>query len=147
MKKILAIVFVLTSLTSGFAQEKKMVLDAANDTNKPQFKFEVEEYNFGTIKATGEVSYEFVFTNSGIEPLVITAAQGSCGCTVPVYPKEPITKNQKGKIKVTFNPSGKFGTVEKTVTITSNAVQSPMTLRIKATIEGSPVQAPAPASK
>jgi len=146
MKKILAIVFVLTSLTSGYAQEKK-VLDAANDNNKPQFKFDVEEYNFGTIKATGEVSYEFNFTNTGNEPLVITAAQGSCGCTVPVYPKEPITKNQKSKIKVTFNPSGKFGTVEKTVTITSNAVQSPMVLHIKATIETAPVQTPTPATK
>ena len=140
MKKLLAIVFVLTSLTSAFAQDKK-VLDAANDNNKPQLKFEVEEYNFGTIKGTGDVSYEFSFTNTGNEPLIITAAQGSCGCTVPAYPKEPIAKNQKGKIKVTFNPSGKFGTVEKTVTITSNAAQSPMVLRIKATIEGA-VQTP-----
>jgi len=142
MKKILVIGFVLVSFTGGFAQDKKMTLEAAND--KPQFKFDVEEYNFGTIKSTGDVSYEFAFTNTGAEPLVITEAHGSCGCTVPLYPKEPIAKNQKAKIKVTFNPSGKFGTVEKTVTITSNAVQSPMVLRIKATIESNPVQTPTP---
>ena len=143
MKKILVIGFVLAAFSQGFAQ--KPTLEAAND--KPSFKFDVEEYNFGTIKASGEVSYEFAFTNTGTEPIVITEAHGSCGCTVPVFPKEPIAKNQKAKIKVTFNPSGKFGTVEKTVTITSNAVQSPMVLKIKATIENSPVQTATSAPK
>src|SRR5688572_19669486 len=128
MKKIWIIGLLIALCLPGFAQEKK-VLDAANDTNKPQFKFEMEEYNFGSIKSGESVSYEFVFTNIGNEPIVIQGAQGSCGCTVPEYPQQPILKNQKGKIKVTFNSAGKVGVQDKTVTINSNAVQNPMVLR------------------
>ena len=147
MKKLLLIGFVLANLSQGFAQEKKQLLDVANDNNKPQFKFEAEEYNFGTVKSGDEVSYEFNFTNLGNEPIIITEAHGSCGCTVPIYPKEPIVKNQKSKIKVTFNSAGKMGMQDKTVTITSNAVQSPMVLDIKGSVEGAPVTTPNPSSK
>ena len=147
MKKIIIAGFILASFVQGFAQEKKQLLDIANDNNKPQFKFDVEEYNFGTVKAGAEVNYEFNFTNAGNEPLVITEAHGSCGCTVPIYPKEPIAKNQKGKIKVTFNSSGKMGVQDKTVTITSNAVPSPIVLHIKGTVESAPVQNLNPSSK
>ena len=93
------------------------------------------------------MSYEFNFTNVGNEPIIITEAHGSCGCTVPIYPKEPIVKNQKSKIKVTFNSAGKMGMQDKTVTITSNAVQSPMVLHIKGSVEGAPVTTPNPSSK
>jgi hypothetical protein len=146
MKNLLIAGFILAGL-SGFAQEKKQLLDVANDSNRPQFRFDVEEYNFGTIKAGESVSYEFVFTNTGNEPLIISEAHGSCGCTVPDFPKEPVNKNQKAKIKVTFNSSGKMGVQDKTVTINSNAVQSPMVLRIKGTVESAPVQVPATNSK
>jgi hypothetical protein len=146
MKKLMLLGFVLVNL-HGFAQDKKQVLDVANDGNKPQFKFDVEEYNFGTVKAGEVVSYEFVFTNVGNEPIIITEAHGSCGCTVPIYPKEPIVKNQKSKIKVTFNSAGKMGMQDKTVTITSNALQSPLILHIKGTVESAPVQNPNPSAK
>lgn len=144
MKKLLITGFILAGL-SGFAQEKKQLTEVANDGNKPAFKFDVEEYNFGTIKAGETVTYEFNFTNTGNEPLIISEAHGSCGCTVPDYPKEPINKSQKSKIKVTFNSSGKMGMQDKTVTINSNAAQSPMVLHIKGTVESAPVQ-PAPAT-
>ena len=142
MKKILLFGFMLSTVSLGYAQEKKQLLDIANDSNKPQFKFDTEEYNFGTIKQGEVVTHEFEFTNLGTEPIVISEAHGSCGCTVPVYPKEPITKNQKSIIKVTFNSAGKMGMQDKTVTITSNAVQSPMVLHIKGSVEGAPVQTP-----
>ena len=134
MKKIWILGLLLTTALFGFGQEKK-VLDAANDNNKPSFKFEMEEYNFGSVKSGEVVNYEFEFTNTGNEPLVITNASGSCGCTVPTYPKEPVLKNQKAKIKVTFNSAGKVGLQDKTVTITSNAAQSPMVLHIKGNVE------------
>jgi hypothetical protein len=136
MKKILILGFMLVGALYGIGQEKK-TLDAANDNSKPQFKFETEEYNFGSIKSGEEVKYDFVFTNIGNEPIIIASAIGSCGCTVPVWPKEPILKGQTGKIKVTFNSAGKMGLQDKTVTISSNAVQNPLVLHIKGMVEGS----------
>ena len=65
---------------------------------------------------------EFVFTNTGNEPLVIQQAYGSCGCTVPTAPKDPIKPGEKGVIKVQYNGKGKFpGHFKKPVTVRSNA--------------------------
>ena len=126
--------FLLASVQS-FAQEKK-TLDNIGNENKSQasFKFETEEYNFGSIEQGESVTYDFKFLNTGNEPLIISKAEGSCGCTVPIYPKEPILKNQSAAIKVTFNSTGKFGIQDKTVTLTSNASQNPMIIHIKGTV-------------
>ena len=88
-----------------------------DNPNAGEFKFEVEEYNFGTVKQGESVNYDFNFSNVGKDPLIISEAHGSCGCTVPVWPKEPIKKGDKGQIKVTFNSTGKMGQQDKTVTI------------------------------
>ena len=92
-----------------------------DNPNAGEFKFDVEEYNFGTVKQGESVTYDFNFSNVGKDPLIISEAHGSCGCTVPVWPKEPIKKGDKSQIKVTFNSTGKMGMQDKTVTITSNA--------------------------
>lgn len=142
MKKhlFLSLVLITAAFSGLFAQEKKQLLEVANENKRPEFKFETEVFNFGTIKQGEKVTHEFVFTNIGNDPLYIMKAEGSCGCTVPEYSKEPILKNQKGKIKVTFDSAGKSGTQHKTVTLTSNAVQESMVLNIKGTIESNPVQ-------
>ena len=103
--------------------------------NAPDFKFSEEEFNFGTIKQGESVTREFTFTNTGKEDLIISNAQGSCGCTVPIWPKEPLKKGAKNVIKVTFNSAGKMGMQDKTVTITSNAKNSPKVLHLKGTVE------------
>lgn len=110
-----------------------------DNKNAAEMTFEVLEYNFGTIKQGESVTREFSFTNTGKEDLIISNAQGSCGCTVPVWPKEPVKKGAKNEIKVTFNSAGKMGMQDKTVTITSNAKNSPQVLHLKGTVE-----APAP---
>jgi len=136
----------------------------ADPKNMADMKFEEEkpdslrsvEFNFGTIKQGDVINHEFVFVNSGKEPLVITEAHGSCGCTVPQWPKEPIKKGEKGTIKVTFNSAGKMGLQDKTVTITSNAKNNPRIIHLKGTVEKpaetpaatpAPAPAPAPADK
>jgi hypothetical protein len=119
---------------------------ATENKNQAEFKFESLEFNYGTIKQGDKVEHTFVFTNTGKEPLIITNAQGSCGCTVPEYPKEPIKKGESGKINVTFNSAGKMGMQDKTVTITSNAKTNPIVLHIKGNIEAAPT-APAEAPK
>jgi hypothetical protein len=125
--------------------------------NAGEFKFDVETYDFGTIKQGESVTYDFNFTNVGKEPLIISEAHGSCGCTVPVWPKEPLKKGDKAQIKVTFNSTGKMGMQDKTVTITSNAKGGQKVLHLKGNVEAppaatapatTPVQAtPAPAEK
>ena len=105
--------------------------DPALNPNAPEFKFEVETYNFGTVKQGESVTYEYKFTNIGKEPLVISRAQGSCGCTVPEWPKEPIAPGKEGKIKVVFSSGGKSGLQHKSVTINSNAKTPVVTLSIK----------------
>lgn len=137
--KILIATFILTASIHSFAQEKKTLDNLSSQNNaQAEFKFESEDFNFGNIKQGESVTGEFKFTNIGNEPLIIKSAEGSCGCTVPVFPKEPIMKNQSATIKVTFNSTGKFGIQDKTVTITSNAVQNPMILHVKGIIEKSP---------
>ena len=129
---VLATVLGFTSLAS--AQNVKLS-NIANDPSAADFKFEKEEYNFGEIMQGESVTYNFEFTNTGTEPLIISKAEGSCGCTVPIWPKEPIMKGQKAAIKVTFNSTGKLGVQDKTVTLTSNAEQNPMVIHIKGTVE------------
>jgi len=114
------------------------VTPAAVNPSAGEFKFNEEEYNFGTIKQGESVTHEFTFVNSGKEPIIITSAQGSCGCTVPVYPKEPIAKGEKAIIKVTFNSAGKMGMQDKTVTIQSNAKTNPKVIHIKGNVEAPP---------
>jgi Protein of unknown function (DUF1573) len=85
-------------------------------------KFEEESFNFGTVKEGDVVKHVFKFKNTGTEPLVISNAKGSCGCTVPTWPKEAIAPGATGEIKVEFNTAGKPGQQTKRVTVTGNTV-------------------------
>lgn len=100
----------------------KTALKPAKITKFPKMTFDQDVHDFGTIKEGQTVVYTFNFTNTGEADLIITKAHGSCGCTVPDYPKEPIKPGESGKIKVSFNSTGKKGVQEKTVTITSNTI-------------------------
>lgn len=154
MKKIIpALAVTMFLFVAGLsAQENKTTpvtpaASAAENKNQADFKFEVDEYNFGTIKQGDKVTYDFNFTNGGKEPLVITEAHGSCGCTVPSWPKEPIARGGKGVIHVEFNSTGKIGMQDKTVTITSNAKEGAKILRLKGNVETAPAPAATPEKK
>jgi hypothetical protein len=92
------------------------------------------EHDFGTISPDNVVETTFTFTNNGEANLVISKAEGSCGCTVPEYPKEPIAPGQKATVKVSFSPKGKMGMQNKTVTLTTNTETGFEKLTIKANI-------------
>lgn len=100
----------------------------------PVMQFESSAHDFGKINAGDKVSYDFKFTNTGTGDLVIANAVGSCGCTVPEYPKEPVAPGKSGVMKVTFNSAGKSGMQQKTVTITTNTKAQKEQLTIKAAI-------------
>ena len=91
-------------------------------------------HNFGTIHEDESVVYEFGFSNTGKTPLIIVSASGSCGCTIPDYPHDPIAPGQNGIMKVTFNSAGKSGHQEKSVTIHTNTLKGTEMLYIQAEI-------------
>ena len=88
----------------------------------PVMSFERDKWDFGEIIQGEIVEYSFKFTNTGKSPLVITSAKGSCGCTVPEWPKEPIAPGQADYLKVTYDSNGRKDHFDKTVTITANTV-------------------------
>lgn len=99
-----------------------------------KIEFEKLEHDYGTIDQGANGATEFRFTNTGTEPLIISNAKGSCGCTVPEWPKEPIAPGASSSIKVKYDTK-RVGPISKTVTITSNAVDNSNTLlKIKGTV-------------
>lgn len=96
-------------------------------------KFDKDVHDYGTIEQNANGGAEFVFTNTGKEPLVITNAQGSCGCTVPEWPKEPLAPGKKASIKVQYDTK-RIGAFQKSVTVTSNGSDAPIVLTIKGTV-------------
>ena len=113
----------------------------ANNKEMATFKFEQSEFDFGTVKEGEVVERIFKFTNTGSAPLVIQNAAGSCGCTVPEWPKEPIAPNAAGEIKVKFDSRGKAGANNKTVTIIANTNPETTTLTLKGTVNADEVSA------
>lgn len=96
--------------------------------------FENMEHDFGTIEQNTTNPYTFTFTNTGTEPLLISDAKGSCGCTVPDYPREPVMPGQQGEIQVVYSPGQQKNMQTKTVTITANTEPATTVLRIKANV-------------
>ena len=96
----------------------------------PELSFDKLRHNFGKINQGESVSHQFVFTNTGQAELIINNAKGSCGCTVPKWPKKPIAPGEKAEIKVTFNSSGREGKQKKTVTLVTNAIPNTKVLTI-----------------
>lgn len=98
-------------------------------------KFAKEVHSFGTVEEESENMYSFSFTNTGKEPLIIQDAKGSCGCTVPNYPKQPIMPGKTGTIDVKFTPyKGQVGPAEKTVTVTANTEPATTIVKIQANV-------------
>ena len=101
----------------------------------PSFEFAEESHDFGTITEGEVVEKVFKFKNTGDAPLIISSATASCGCTVPVWPKDPIPVGEEGEIQVRFNSAKKPGIQNKTVTITANTYPKINRLRIKANVQ------------
>jgi hypothetical protein len=99
-------------------------------------KFDEMAYAWGKIKEGEKMTHNFKFTNTGNNDLIISDARGSCGCTVPEWPKEPIKAGKSADIKVVFDSKGKVGEQSKTVTITANTEPGNTVIMIKGTVEG-----------
>ena len=148
MKKIITLSIALLAFTFSNAQEtSKKTTTKTKTTTKiakvavPKVEgagmvFDTETIDYGTVAHNAEGKREFVFTNNGNKPLIITNTSGSCGCTVPTTPKEPIAPGAKGIIGVKY-ATDRIGAFTKTVTVTSNAEgQATKILTIKGVVLG-----------
>lgn len=97
----------------------------------PGIEFEEEVIEFGEISQGEKVKRRFRFKNTGTANLIISDAKGSCGCTVPLWPKQPIRPGQEGEIEVVFDSNGKQGRQHKTVTLVTNAIPNKTVIAIK----------------
>lgn len=105
---------------------------------KTKMKFKKMEHDFGRMKEGEKREHDFEFTNTGKEDLIIEDCKGSCGCTVPEWPKDPIKPGQTAAIKVKFDSTKKEKDQEKSVTITANTEPELKTvIKIKAYVEPS----------
>ena len=100
----------------------------------PKIELDKEIHDFGTINEGDKVETEFVVKNVGDSDLIISDAKGSCGCTVPEPPKDPIKPGESAPIKVSFDSKNKPGQQEKTVTLTTNTENGRETFKIKANV-------------
>lgn len=108
---------------------------ADSDVPVPEFTFETEVHDFGKVVQGEKVAYSFKFKNTGNADLIITSAKGSCGCTVPEWPKDPVAPGAEGMIDVVFNSDGKSGQQNKKVTIVANTVPNTKVLAINGMVE------------
>jgi len=111
---------------------------------QPDFLFDAESHDFGTVTEGTQATYEFRFINTGKEPLIISNVQASCGCTTPKWSNEPIAPGKPGTITASYNSSGRPGPFTKSITVTSNAKSSPKVLTINGVVEAKPVEQPSP---
>jgi hypothetical protein len=106
-------------------------------TSQADIKMDKTVHDYGNIQQGADGSCEFKFTNIGKEPLIITNCQGSCGCTVPQCPTEPVLPGKSGVIKVKYD-TNRIGGIYKTVTVTSNSKSGNVVLTIKGNVEAKP---------
>jgi hypothetical protein len=130
MKKIIISAF----LIFGAAYFSQAQTPASNNPDQADIEFEKEVHDFGVIPQNVPATYTFVFKNTGKEPLIITNASASCGCTTPEWTREPIKKGEKGFVKATYNAASP-GVFNKTVTVVTNGKKQTVTLILKGDVK------------
>jgi hypothetical protein len=126
----------------AFAVQSQEIITTGLDARQSlaEISFDKDVYDYGNIKQGANGNSEFKFKNTGKEPLIISMARGSCGCTVPEWPKEPIKPGETASIKVSYDTK-RVGPINKTVTITSNAKNEPTkVLTIKGNVDAAPAE-------
>lgn len=141
MKKAILSIGLFVAVAIGASAQETATPNPVNP-NAPKFKFESEVIDYGTIEHNADGDRVFTFTNVGKEPLIISNAVGSCGCTTPKWDKEPIKPGATGKITVHY-ATDRVGQFEKTVTLTSNADTPSKVIKIKGVVKPDPTPAPA----
>ena len=109
--------------------------DATINKGAPVIEWDKIEHDFGNINQGDKVETIFTLTNVGEGDLIVTKAKGSCGCTVPQWPREAIAPGKTADIKVVFNSRGKKNKSTNTITLTTNTAKGSEVVRIKAFVK------------
>ena len=110
--------------------------DGSLDTaGMARMRFGESRYEFGSVDAGAIVEHRFAFRNTGAEPLRITNASSSCGCTVPVWPREPIAPGDTSSIYVRFDTDGKAGPQTKVVRLVANTFPNATEVALVGTVD------------
>ena len=136
----LAFIVVFTSVNAQKIEGPKPEVKKETQTNNianATIDFESKVIDYGLIENKSDGARKFVFTNNGTEPLVIKNAKGSCGCTVPTWPREPIAPGATAEIGVKYDTK-RIGKFTKTITLTTNADKRPVILTIKGEVKPAP---------
>jgi len=136
------VLFTFLACNKKIESETKSVENSEQELKYARILFDETVYEFGSIKQGEVVKHTFNFKNDSDEPLIVTNAAASCGCTVPQWPKEPVKSGESGKIEVVFNSTGKSGTQNKTIMITANTLPNTTTLVLKGEVEAPKVENP-----
>ncbi len=116
------------------AADKKDKTDKQENPTKPtDIAFEKTTYDFGDIPFKSEAKAVFVFKNISAKPIALTNVKASCGCTVPEWSKEPVKKNKKGQIIVTYDTQ-RVGNFNKTISVFTDRQDNPIQLQIKGNV-------------
>ena len=127
MKRIIFLLALISAFT--FTLQAQQSPPATNDS----ILFNKTVHDYGTIAKASDGTSVFTFTNKGQKPLVLSNVRASCGCTVPEWPKQPIAPGESGEIKVSYN-TNIAGNFNKTITVSSNAANSTVTLRVRGNV-------------
>lgn len=101
-------------------------------------EFDTISHNFGAVAFNGDAKIEFVFTNSGKAPLLLTHVKSTCGCTIPVWSKEPVNPGKKGRILVSYD-THRVGAFNKSIYVYSNAANGVQRLTITGKVNRSDI--------
>lgn len=139
LKLTLVALFVSTLTFAQSAEvksvKKSVAPEAVKPTKQSELKWTEENHDFGEIEKGKPVSYEFTFTNTSKQTVLLTNVKASCGCTATNYTKTPVKPGEKGTVTATYNAAAP-GNFHKTVTVTTNEEgAAPKVLIIKGTVK------------
>ena len=138
MKYLFAFMMVAMLSSMAIAQEtaaeKPAEKEATEVVEGPVMTLESMTVDYGTIEQGSDPLRVVGFTNTGTEPLIISNARGSCGCTVPTWPREPIAPGESAEIEIRYDTK-RLGGINKTVKLTTNDATGTYVIRVKGNIK------------
>ena len=147
--KLIHILFALVIVTSCSTdpskkakESKAEATEAATPTaDGPVVSFDKLSHDFGTINEGDVVETVFTLTNTGNSDLIILNARGSCGCTVPDYPKDqPIAPGDSAEVTVKFDSNNKPNANNRSVTFTTNTEKGREVVQIRTFVTPDPLK-------